>query len=43
MNNVPEISEIFSNFIIEDAITGYTMAGAHKQKQVIELLIRNYS
>lgn len=43
INDVPEIRELFRDFFIEEVATNYTMPGAHKQKKVTELFIRNYS
>jgi len=42
INDVPEIRELFGDFLIEKVLTSYTMPGAHKQKRVTELLVRNY-
>ena len=41
INNVEEIRELFGDFLIEEITTNYTMRGAHRQKKVVELLIRN--
>ncbi len=42
INNAKEIRELFKMFTIEEVSTSYTVAGAHKQKKVTELLIRNF-
>jgi len=42
INDVPEIRELFKGFHIEEAATSYSAAGAHRKKQVTELLIMNY-
>ncbi|MBP7529224.1 MAG: DNA adenine methylase [Syntrophorhabdaceae bacterium] len=43
INDVPEIRELFRDCPIEEVMTNYKMPGAHKQKRVTELLIRNYA
>jgi len=43
INDVREIRELFGDFFIEEVTTSYTMPGAHRQKKVVELLIRNYA
>ncbi len=42
INEVPEIRELFRGCSIEEVTTKYKMPGAHRQKRVTELLIRNY-
>lgn len=42
INDVQEIRKLFGDFFIEEVTTSYTMPGAHRQKKVVELLIRNY-
>lgn len=41
INNVQEIRKLFGDFYIEEITTSYMMPGAHRQKKVVELLIRN--
>jgi DNA adenine methylase len=41
INDVPEIRELFDGFVIEETATSYMMPGAHRQKKVVELLVRN--
>ena len=43
INDVREIRELFKDCSIEEVTTNYKMPGAHKQKRVTELLIRNYA
>jgi DNA adenine methylase len=43
INDVPEIRGLFEGCSIEEVMTNYKMPGAHKQKRVTELLIRNYA
>jgi len=43
INDVRELRELFSHLFIEEVATSYTMPGAHRQKKVVELLIRNYA
>lgn len=42
INDVPIIRDLFKNFHIEEVMTSYSAAGAHRKKQVTELLIMNY-
>lgn len=42
INDVSEIRELFRNYSIEEVTTNYKMPGAHRQKKVVELLIKNY-
>jgi DNA adenine methylase len=42
INDVPVIRDLFKSFHIEEAITSYSAAAAHRKKQVTELLIMNY-
>lgn len=42
LNNVPEIRQLYDGFCIEEVGTSYTASGAHRRKQVTELLISNY-
>jgi DNA adenine methylase len=43
INDVSEIRELFKDCPFEEVATNYKMPGAHKQKKVAELLIRNYA
>jgi|GEM_PF-2810833 len=43
ISDVRKIRELFIDFFIEEVATGYTMPGAHRQKRVVEPLIRNYT
>ncbi|KJR41533.1 site-specific DNA methylase [Candidatus Magnetoovum chiemensis] len=42
INDVPEIRDLYEDFIIEEIGTTYSVSGAHGKKKVTELLIRNY-
>ncbi len=42
INDIPEIRELFSNFVIKTADTSYSAGGANRKKHVTELLIMNY-
>lgn len=42
INDTPEIRELYKDFRIEQVPTSYSVAGAHRKKQVVELLIMNY-
>lgn len=42
INDVLGIRKLFRDCSIEEVATSYRMPGAHKQKKVTELLIRNY-
>ncbi len=41
INDVPEIRKLFKDFAIEEVKTSYSAGGAHRKKQVRELLISN--
>jgi len=42
INDVPEIRELYKDFYIKEVHTSYSLAGAHKKKNVQELLIMNF-
>ncbi len=43
INDVPEMRGLFKDYFVEEVTTNYKMPGAHRQKRITELLIRNYA